>query len=87
MCEFEQNILKLLLEEKERLKPLVNTQIPLPYFKSLEHGIESAKKKLAECEERKCIADISKQTEIIPQLSLQYWANRNLAVNQCKKQG
>jgi hypothetical protein len=49
MCEFEKNILQLLKEEKERLSAVVMDN-KLPYIKSLEHGILTAEKKLAECE-------------------------------------
>ena len=86
MCEFEQNILKLLTEEKTRLNQVFSDK-DAPYMKSLTSGIESAKKKLAECEEKQCIASLFKQNEIVPQLSLEYWANQKLAYYHCKKQG
>ncbi len=56
MCEFEKNILQLLKEEKERLSPVVIDN-KLPYIKSLEHGIRTAEKKLAECECKMGIAN------------------------------
>jgi hypothetical protein len=52
MCDFEQNILKLLVEERDRLKVVMDKEIPLPYYKSLENGIESARKRLKECESK-----------------------------------
>ena len=86
MCDFEQNILKLLMEDKERLTQ-VFTDKDAPYMKSLNSGIESAKKKLVECEEKQCMTSLFRQNEIVPQLSLQYWANAKLAYYHCKKQG
>ena len=86
MCDFEENILKLLMEDKQRLNQMFVTK-DVDYLKSLHSGIESAKKKLAECEEKQCIARTFKENGIVPQTSLHYWANQKLAYYQCKKQG
>lgn len=50
-----------------------------PYMKSLDHGIKSAEKKLEECEYKKCIQEVYKQTPRDGRLD-QFWATY-----QCKK--
>jgi hypothetical protein len=86
MCEFEQNILKLLVEEKERLKPLVDKQIPLPYYKGLENGIESAQKKLKQCEYEKCIQTVYREQarDLIPMMDLKRWSAIQFGLSDCK---
>ena len=87
MCEFEQNILKLLMEEKERLKPLIQKEIPLPYYKSLEHGIETAQKKLKECEYKKCLDQVyqNQARDLVPMMDLKRWSAIQLGIYDCKK--
>ncbi len=87
MCDFEQNILKLLMEEKERLKPLIQKEIPLPYYKSLELGIESAQKKLKECEYKQCINRIYRDQarDLIPVMDLKRWSVIQFSIHECKK--
>lgn len=87
MCEFEQNILKLLLEERDRLKPLVKKEVSLPYSKSLEHGIESAQKKLKECEYKKCLDQMYKDQarDLVPIIDLKRWSAIQFGIHNCKK--
>ena len=85
MCDFESNILNLLKEEKRRLK-LIFTDKDAPYMKSLEHGIQSAEKKLEECQYKKCVEGIYKANpEIIPALSLHQWTTIKNKLYDCKK--
>lgn len=85
MCEFEENILKLLTEEKARLLN-VFTDKEAPYMKSLEHGIQSAQTKLKECEQKKCVERVYKQNPgIIPAISLSHWSNIQMDIFNCKK--
>ena len=87
MCEFEQNILKLLMEEKERLKPLIQKEIPLPYYKSLEHGIESAQKRLKDCEYKQCVEKLYQHQakDLIPMMDLKRWSAIQFGLSDCKK--
>ena len=85
MCEFESNILKLLLEEKERLTK-VFVDADAPYMKSLDHGIKSAKEKLAQCKENVCRNEIYKQNkDIVPIYDLQKWSQMKLDLVQCSR--
>ena len=86
MCEFESNILKLLQEEKTRMTSIF-TDKDAPYMKSLDHGIKSAEKKLEECEYKKCMQEVYKQSPRDVRLEgpMQYWANIQLGLHQCKK--
>jgi hypothetical protein len=85
MCEFESNILKLLLEEKTRVKTIF-TDKDAPYMRSLDQGIKSAEKKLEECEYKECVKNLYKQNPgVMPVIGLQHWATLQLGVHQCKK--
>lgn len=84
MCEFEDNILKLLKEEERRLKA-VFTDKDAPYMKSLSVGISNAEMKLKECMQKQCIENIQKQyREIIPAADLRRWSNMQMEVARCK---
>ena len=82
MCDFEQNILKLLLEERNRLKPMVK-DTNLPYFKSLDHGIQTAEQNLAKCKEKLCIENV-KQNRTVYDITAEGWT-QYVAIQQCKK--
>ncbi len=84
MCEFEKNILKLLIEEAAHLRLLQKEGANLPYMKSLDVGIQKAKEKLAQCEEKQCMKEVYKQKEILPEMSLKFWANHFSALQQCQ---
>jgi hypothetical protein len=87
MCEFEENILKLLIEERDRLKPFVNKSLPLPYYKSLEHGIESAKEKLKECEYKECVKKFHYKygRDLVPAYAIPRWNTLWEVFSECKK--
>lgn len=85
MCEFEQNILTLLKEEKSRLLN-VFTDKEAPYMRSLEHGIQSAETKLKECEYKKCVERVYKMNPgIVPAISFSQWSNIQMEIFNCKK--
>lgn len=83
MCEFEKNILKLLMEERTRLDKLYKKDAP--YMKSLEHGIKSAQEKLQQCEQKQCIAQVYKNNrDIIPATDIRRWAEIQFDIYSCK---
>ena len=85
MCEFESNILSLLVEEKERLKK-VFVDSDAPYMKSLNYGIKSAKEKLDTCKEKQCINEIYKQNrDLTPMTDLKRWSQMKFDMIQCSK--
>ena len=83
MCEFESNILKLLLEEKNRLKSIF-TDKEARYMKSLDYGIKSAEKKLEDCEYKKCRETVYRARD--QSEPLEYWSTRVKEYVDCKKQ-
>lgn len=80
MCEFESNILKLLVEERARLKTIF-TDRDAPYMKSLDYGIKTAEKKLEDCEYKKCTQNIYRE-QIEP---LEYWSTLRKEYIRCKR--
>jgi hypothetical protein len=85
MCEFEENILKLLKEEKTHLSK-VFTEKEAPYMKSLEHGIQSAENKLKECKYKQCVENVYKKNPgIVPAMNLGQWSNIQIDIFNCKK--
>jgi hypothetical protein len=85
MCEYESNILKLIMEDKERLAKLYVDK-NASYMKSLDHGIQTAKEKLAMCQEKQCMAEIYKQNrDLIPVYDFRKWAQIKADMIQCVK--
>ncbi len=80
MCEFEKNILMLLQEEKKRLSTVVSDK-DLPYMKSLDYGIQSAQKKLEECECKKQLHTY----EMVPATHLSYWSKMAFNYAKCSQ--
>lgn len=84
MCEFEENILKLLKEEQSRLKN-VFTDKDAPYMKSLAVGILNAESKLAKCKQKTCIENVYKENrDRMPMSDLRGWSNQQVEVARCK---
>jgi hypothetical protein len=81
MCEFEQNILQLLKDEKKRLL-VVFLDKDTNYLKSLDHGIKSAEKNLNDC---LCKQSIRQNYEVIPPSHLQYLSNKAMEYLRCSQ--
>ena len=85
MCEYEKNILNLLLEEKKRLDKIFTIK-EAPYMRSLENGIQKAQKKLEDCEFEKCVDIVYKKSyEIPPKFDMRPWFDYYMKLEGCKK--
>ena len=81
MCEFEENILKLLQDEKKRLQVLF-LEKDIPYLKSLDHGIKNAEKNLTEC---LCKRQIRSSYGLIPPNQMEYLSNKAMEYLKCSQ--
>ena len=69
------------MDEKKRLECVVQNK-ELPYMKSLNYGIENAKKKLKECE---CKAELQTSYELVPAAQLNYWSKLAFEYAKCSE--